>query len=98
MARRDSLVEDNDRRVIDERRDQEPRSGRAGRILLFLLIVGALVVGGFFLLGGSADVDTEGDLEVPEVDVDVNTPDVNVNSEDAPPASADAGTDSTPSN
>ena len=82
-------------------RDNEPRvgrSGRSGRILLFLVIVVAFAVGGFFLLGGSADVDTKGDLEVPEVDVDVNVPEVDVNSEDAPPASADAGTDSTSSN
>ena len=56
-----------------------------------LLIVAALAIGAFFLLGGEADVDTDGDLEVPEVDVDVNAPDVDVDSEDAPPASAEAG-------
>lgn len=98
MAGHESLTDDNDRRVIDERGDRGPRTGQSGRILLFLLVVGALVVGGFFLLGGSADVDTEGDIEVPEVDLDVNAPDVDVNSEDAPPASADAESDDTSSN
>lgn len=84
MARR---ADDRDI-VVDERYTEERRGG-AGRWFLVLLVVAILAVGAFFLLGGEADVDTEGDLEVPEVDVDVNTPDVD--SEDAPPASADAG-------
>lgn len=79
---------------MDTREDHdvvvEQRRGGAGRWILGLLVVAALVIGGFFLLGGDADVDTEGDLEVPEVDVDINAPDVDVDSEDAPPASAEA--------
>jgi hypothetical protein len=79
-----------DRDVVVEER-VEPRRGGVGRWILGLLVVAALVVGGFFLLGGEADVDTDGDIELPEVDVDVNAPDVDVDREDAPPASANAG-------
>jgi anti-sigma regulatory factor (Ser/Thr protein kinase) len=86
MARHEYLVDDDDR--VIERSDR--RGGGVGRILLLLLAIGAVAVAAFFLFGGSADVDSEGDLEVPEVDVDVNAPDVNVDSEEAPPASADA--------
>lgn len=84
MARDEQLVSDD--RVIEA-----PRRGGAGRTLMVLIVIAALAVGAFFAFGGSADVDTKGDLEVPEVDVDVNVPDVDVNSEEAPPASADAG-------
>ncbi len=87
MARR---YADEDERVVEERYVEERRGG-AGRWILALLVVIALAIGGFFLLGGEADVDTEGDLEIPEVDVDVNAPDVDVDSEEAPPASAEAG-------
>lgn len=82
-------IVDEDDRVIEERTYE--RRGGAGRVLLVLLVIAALAIGAWFLLGGSADVDTEGDLEVPEVDVDVNNPDVDVDSSEAPPASADAG-------
>ncbi|MGQ0431421.1 MAG: hypothetical protein ACT452_03315 [Microthrixaceae bacterium] len=84
MARDEQLVTDD--RVIEDR-----RRGGAGRTLMVLLAVVALAVVAFFAFGGSADVDTEGDLEVPEVDVDVNVPNVDVDSSGAPPASADAG-------
>ncbi len=87
MARR---YVDDDERVIEERYVEERRGG-AGKWILALLVIAALAIGGFFLLGGDADVDTEGDLEVPEVDLDVNAPDVDVDSEEAPPASAEAG-------
>ena len=82
MARSDENV------VVEERYVERPRGG-AGRWILGLLVVIALGIGAFFLLGGEADVDTEGDVEIPEVDVDVNAPDVDA--EDAPPASAEAG-------
>lgn len=75
--------------VIVEERYVEERRGGAGRWLLVLLVVAVLAVGAFFMLGGDADVDTKGDLEVPEVDVDINAPDVDT--QDAPPASAEAG-------
>ena len=88
MPEHDYLVDDD--RVIEERRYVEPRRSHVGRIILILLVIAALAIAAFFVLGGSADVDTKGDLEIPEVDVDVNAPDVDVNSEPAPPASADA--------
>ena len=84
-------VDEDDRTVVFEER----RRGGGGRVLLVLVLIAALAVAAFFILGGSADVDTKGNLEVPEVDVDVNAPDVDVTSSDAPPASADAGTDDT---
>lgn len=90
MAKREYIVDEDDR-VVEGRWDEGRRRGGAGRWLLVLLAIAALVVAGFFLLGGSADVDTKGDLEVPEVDVDINNPDVDVTTEEAPPASADAG-------
>ena len=77
--------------VIVEERYVEERRGGAGRWLLVLLVVAVLAVGAFFMLGGDADVDTKGDLEVPEVDVDINAPDVDVDTQDSPPASAEAG-------
>lgn len=81
-------IEDRDVRYVEV--DSRRGSG-AMRWIVGLLIIAALAVGAFFLFGGSADVDTTGDLEIPAVDVDVNAPDVNVDSEQAPPASADAG-------
>jgi hypothetical protein len=92
MARHQYVVDEDDR-VIDEREThyvERPRGG-AMRWILAILVVTAAIVIGFLLLGGSADVDTEGDLEVPEVDVDVNAPDVDVSTEEAPPADAEAG-------
>lgn len=77
--------------ATDDRVIEAPRRGGVGRALLILLVIAALAVGAFFAFGGSVDVDTDGDLEVPEVDVDVNAPDVNVDTDEAPPASADAG-------
>jgi hypothetical protein len=85
---REPLMDDD--RISLERRYVERRRGRAGQVLLLLVVVLAIAIGTFFLLGGSADVDTEGDLDVPEVDVDVNAPEVDVTTEEAPPASADA--------
>jgi len=49
--------------------------------LLGLLLILALVIAGFFLLGGDVDGDVDPgnvDIEVPEVDVDVDAPDVDV--------------------
>lgn len=92
MPRHEYLVDEDDR-VVDERETyyvERPRGG-AMRWILAILVVTAAIVIGFLLLGGSADVDTEGDLEVPEVDVDVNAPDVDVSTEEAPPADAEAG-------
>ena len=74
----------------DERYEYERRRSPWKWVLLALLIIAAAVVIGFFALGGTADVDTEGDLEVPGVDVDVNSPDVTVETDEAPPAEADA--------
>lgn len=74
--------------VIVEEGHIERRRGGAGRWFLALLVIAALSVAAFFAFGGSADIDTEGDLEVPEVDIDLNAPDVDT--EDAPPASAEA--------
>jgi anti-sigma regulatory factor (Ser/Thr protein kinase) len=81
---------------VDERTDQLDPTDRPGdqpvvvkerrrhplRWLLLILVIAALAVGGFFALGGEADVD-----------VDVNPPedvDLDVNSGDAPDADADA--------
>ncbi|WP_420451710.1 hypothetical protein [Ilumatobacter sp.] len=51
--------------------------------LLGLLSIVAVVIGGFFLLGGDADVDVDpGDIEAPDVDVDVDAPDVDVTTPD----------------
>jgi hypothetical protein len=86
MAGHEYLVDDDDRAI--ER--SERRGGGAGRVLLILLAVAAVAVAAFFAFGGSADVDSEGSLEVPEVDVDVNAPDIDVNSEEAPTAPVDA--------
>lgn len=88
MRHEDPLV-DEDRISLERPHDQPPRR-RTGQMLLLLVVVVAIALATFFLLGGSADVDTEGDLEVPEVDVDVNAPEVDVSTEEAPPASADA--------
>jgi hypothetical protein len=90
-----------DRRYVDEERPvvvEERRRGGAGTALLVLVVIAALAVGAFFAFSGSADVDTEGDLEVPEVDVDVNAPDVDVTTNGAPPGSADAGDETTTTN
>ena len=83
-------LDDDERVVIEER-----RRGGAGKWILVLALLAALAVGAFFLLGGSADVDTKGELQVPNVDVDVNAPDVSVDTQDAPPASANAEDDTT---
>jgi hypothetical protein len=84
---------DEDERIVDEDHDREyiderPRRGGIGKVLLVLLVVAVAVVIGFFALGGDADVDSEGDLDVPDIDVDINPPDVDT--EDAPPADAEA--------
>jgi hypothetical protein len=105
MARRDSVIEERDRlreerdMLLEERNGrtddrrfytEERRTNPVWKVLLVLLILAAAAVIAFFAFGGSADVDTEGDLEIPEVDVDVNAPDVDVDSEEAPPADAEA--------
>ena len=77
-------------------------------VVLALLAIAAVVILGFFLLGGDVDSDTEGDLDVnvetPETDVDVDAPDVDAEAPDVDvdpgsvdveegDAEADAGTD-----
>lgn len=89
MTRQSYLVDD-DELVVEEQHVDERRR-RPIRWLLVLLAIVALVLSGFWLLGGEADVDVEGDFEVPEVDLDINTPEVDVDAEEAPPASAEAG-------
>jgi hypothetical protein len=63
-------------------RDDEPvepppeRRSPAGIIIgivLAVLIIGVIL---FFVLGGDVDVDTEGDLEIPETDIDIDPPDI----------------------
>ncbi len=90
MSRHDDIV-DEDRRIDEREIYTVERRGGPMRWVLALILVAAVAVGIFLLMGGSADVDTEGKLEVPEVDVDVNAPDVDVTTEPAPPASAEAG-------
>jgi hypothetical protein len=96
------------RPVHRPRRDQ-PGGGRHPWIALAVVVaVAVLVVAGFFLLGGEADVDVDGgqvDVTPPAADVDVNPPDVDVEAPDisvdpggldvdeAPPADAEAGDD-----
>jgi len=82
--------ERGDRVVSDEREVEVGRRHPFWKGVLVVLILVAAAVIAFFALGGTIDVDTQGDLEVPEVDVDVNAPDVNVDSDEAPPAEADA--------
>ena len=62
-------------------------------IVLAILAVIAIAVIAFFALGGDADVDTEGDLQVPETDVDIEPPDVDadIDTEEGGDAEADAG-------
>lgn len=77
---------------IDERqRITEPRGGSIMPWIVGLIIIAILVVGGFFLFGGDADVDTKGgdiDVELPETDVDVDPPDIDV---EAPDVDVDPG-------
>jgi hypothetical protein len=68
----------------DPGRDPD-RGSNAWVWVVGLLVLVALVIAAFFLLGGDADVDTEPgsvDIEMPQTDVDVNAPDVNVESPD----------------
>ena len=67
----------------DDTGDGKDGGGLWWKILLGLLVLVALVVAGFFLLGGDADVDVvPGAIEAPEVDVDVDGPDVDVETPD----------------
>lgn len=60
--------------------------------LLALLVIAAIVIIGFFALGGDVDSDSEGqldvDVETPETDVDVDGPDVDA---EAPDVDVDPG-------
>lgn len=60
--------------------------------LLAALVIAALVVIGFFALGGDVDADQEGELDVnvetPETDVDVEGPDIDA---EAPDVDVDPG-------
>ncbi len=49
--------------------------------LLAIVAIAALVIAGFFLLGGDADVDVDGgdiDVDAPSLDADVDAPDIDV--------------------
>lgn len=63
------------RRDLDDR-----RGGGPWKWIIGLVVIVALAIGLFFLLGGDIDTDTEGefDIEVPETDVDVDGPDVDI--------------------
>ena len=60
--------------------------------LLALLVIAAILIIGFFALGGDVDGDTEGQLDVnvetPESDVDVDAPDIDA---EAPDVDVDPG-------
>jgi hypothetical protein len=93
LDEREAMLDERERRLGDDGRRfyaEDRRGSPVWKILLVLLVLAAAAAIAFFALGGDADVDTEGDLEVPEVDVDVNAPEVDVNSEEAPPADAEA--------
>lgn len=92
LDEREAMLDERERRLGDDDRRfyAEDRPNPIWKVLLVLLILAAAAVIAFFAFGGSADVDTEGDLEIPEVDVDVNAPDVDVDSQEAPPADAEA--------
>ncbi|WP_420451801.1 hypothetical protein [Ilumatobacter sp.] len=51
--------------------------------LLAIAAIAVLVIGGFFVLGGDADVEVDpGDIEAPDVDVDLDAPDVEITTPD----------------
>ncbi len=63
---------------VDDPRDD--RGSKAGWLLAGLALL-AIVVIGFFALGGDADVDVEGgdvDIEAPSIDADVDAPSIDV--------------------
>jgi hypothetical protein len=62
----------------DERIPRQRERSRMPAVLLGIALVVALVVAGFFLLGGDVDSDTEGEFNVdtPETDIDVAPPEV----------------------
>jgi hypothetical protein len=65
---------------------RHPGQGRSPWMawIVGLVVIAALVIGGFFLFGGDVDSDTEGefDVQVPEADVDIDGPDVDVETPD----------------
>src|SRR3546814_13872567 len=96
---RDALLEEREDSFFDrgpehhdplDKRHGRDKSSRLGKVLVALLVVAVIAVIAFFALGGSVDFDSEGDLEVPDVDMDVNPPDLAVDIEETPPASAEA--------
>lgn len=60
-------------------------------IILAVVVIIVLAIIAFFALGGDADVDSEGDFEVPETDIDIEPPDVegDVNVEEGGDAEAE---------
>lgn len=86
--------------MVDSGRRSGAHDARAGRSsgskwwiwLLAALVIAALVLIGFFALGGDVDADQEGELDVnvetPETDVDVEGPDVDA---EAPDVDVDPG-------
>lgn len=76
--------------VRERSNDERPRKRSIWPWLLALLLLAALVVGGFFLLGGDVDSDTKGrfDVDTPETDLDVDAPDVDA---EAPDVDIDPG-------
>src|SRR3546814_16806223 len=65
---------------LDKRHGRDKRS-RLGKVLVALLVVAVIAGIASFALGGSVDLDSEGDLDVPAVDLDVHTPDLDVANE-----------------
>ena len=65
-----------DRRPVRTRRSPMPW-------IAALVVIAILAIGGFFLFGGDADIDTDGgNIDVPSVDADVDAPDIDVESPD----------------
>jgi hypothetical protein len=91
-------VTDQNDRIVQDVRDEHriaerpisdhnhPNGSRRSLMpwILGLLLIAAVVVGGFFVLGGDVDTDTNGkfDVQVPSADVDVQGPDVSINTPD----------------
>jgi hypothetical protein len=82
------VINDPDPVVPDERSTHYPDNRRRRSTpmawLVGLVVVAALIIGGFFVLGGDVDTDTDGqfNVDVPRADVDIDGPDVSVQTPD----------------